>query len=82
VHMADNLPRSSADVTEFEYQDTPGGKDGRCVCLTTYHVEVLMSRNLEALTSQNALVPIGLYNTLLCKLLTLTPSKHTIPSKW
>jgi hypothetical protein len=32
-----------------EYQDTPGGKDGRCVRLTTYHLQVPMSWNLEAL---------------------------------
>jgi hypothetical protein len=43
-----------------EYQDTPGGKGGRCVWLTTYHLQVPMSRNLEALTSQNRLGPIGL----------------------
>jgi hypothetical protein len=35
------------------YQDTPGGKDGRCAWLTTYHLQVPMSRNLRALTSQN-----------------------------
>jgi hypothetical protein len=44
-----------------EYQDTPGGEDGRCVWLTTYHLQVPMSRNLEALTSQNPLGPIDLY---------------------
>jgi hypothetical protein len=43
-----------------EYQDTPGGKDGRCVWLTTYQLQVLMSRKLGALTSQNPLGPIGL----------------------
>jgi hypothetical protein len=43
-----------------EYQDTSGGKDGRCVRLTTNHLQVPMSRNLEALTSQNRLGPIGL----------------------
>jgi hypothetical protein len=42
------------------YQDTPGGKDGRCVWLTTYHLQVPMSQNLEALTYQNPLGPIGL----------------------
>jgi hypothetical protein len=41
-------------------QDNPGGKDGRCVRLTTYHLQVSMSRKLEALTSQNTLGPIGL----------------------
>jgi hypothetical protein len=34
-----------------EYQATLGSKDGRCVCLTTYHLQVPMSRNQEALTS-------------------------------
>jgi hypothetical protein len=31
-----------------------------CVWLTTYHLQVPVSRNLEALTSQNPLSPIGL----------------------
>jgi hypothetical protein len=43
-----------------EYQDTAGGKDGRCVRLTIYHLQVPMSQNLEALTSQNPLGPIDL----------------------
>jgi hypothetical protein len=43
-----------------EYQDTPVGKDGRYVRLTTYHLQVLMSRNLEALTTQHPLGSIGL----------------------
>jgi hypothetical protein len=42
------------------YQDSPGGKDGLCVKLATYHLQVPMSRDLEALTSQNTLGPIGL----------------------
>jgi hypothetical protein len=33
------------------YQVNPGVKGGRCVRLTTYHLHVLMSRNLGALTS-------------------------------
>jgi hypothetical protein len=36
------------------------GKDAWCVWLTTYHLKVPMSRNLEALTSQDHLGPIGL----------------------
>jgi hypothetical protein len=36
------------------------GVKGRCEWLTTYHLQVPMSRNLEALTSQNPLGPIGL----------------------
>jgi hypothetical protein len=27
-------------ASKNEYQDTPGGKDGRCVRLTTYHLHV------------------------------------------
>jgi hypothetical protein len=38
----------------------PLGVKSRCVWLTTYHLQVPMSRNLEALTSQNPLHPIGL----------------------
>jgi hypothetical protein len=51
----------SAQPLKNEYQDIPGGKDGWCVGLTTYHLQVSISRNLEALTSQNPLGPIGLY---------------------
>jgi hypothetical protein len=43
-----------------EYQDTPAGKDGRRVRLTTYNLQVQTSRNLEPLTFQNPLGPIGL----------------------
>jgi hypothetical protein len=31
-------------------RDIPGGKDGRCVRLTTYHPIVPMSRNVGAIT--------------------------------
>jgi hypothetical protein len=44
-------------LTKNEYHDTPEGKEGRCVWLTTYHLQVPMSWNLGALTSQN---PLGL----------------------
>jgi hypothetical protein len=50
----------STELLKNEYQDTPGGKGGPCVRLATYHLQVPMSRNLEALTSQNPLGPIGL----------------------
>jgi hypothetical protein len=41
------------------------GKDGRCLRLTTYHFQVPMSGNLDALTSQNHLGPIACkWNTL------------------
>jgi hypothetical protein len=39
-----------------EYQVNPGGKSGRCVRLTPFHLHVPMSRNLGALTSWN---PVG-----------------------
>jgi hypothetical protein len=44
-------------ASKNEYQINPGGKSGRCVMLTTYHLHVPMSRNLGALTSWN---PVGL----------------------
>jgi hypothetical protein len=47
-------------ASKDEYQHTPGGKDSRCVWLTTYHLQVPMSWNLGALTSQNPLGPIRL----------------------
>jgi hypothetical protein len=34
-------------ASKNEYQDNPGGKDGQCVRLTTYHLQVPMSRNLN-----------------------------------
>jgi hypothetical protein len=33
-------------ASKNEYQDTPGGKDGRCVRLTTYPLQVPMSQNM------------------------------------
>jgi hypothetical protein len=47
-------------ASKNEYQDTRGDKDGRCVWLATYHLQVPMLRNLGALNSQNPLGPIGL----------------------
>jgi hypothetical protein len=44
-------------ASQDEYQDTPGGKGGRCVRLTTYHLLLPLSRNLGTLTSWN---PLGL----------------------
>jgi hypothetical protein len=35
------------------------GKDGRCVWLTTYHLQLTTAWNLEALTSKNPLASIG-----------------------
>jgi hypothetical protein len=32
-----------------EYQDTPGGKDGRCVRLTTYHLHVPNVKKIRGL---------------------------------
>jgi hypothetical protein len=45
-------------ASKNEYQVKPGGKSGRCVRPTTYHLHVPMSRNLGALTSWN---PVGLF---------------------
>jgi hypothetical protein len=42
-------------ASENEYQVNPGGKGGRCVRMTAYHLHVSMSRNLGALTSWNPL---------------------------
>jgi hypothetical protein len=50
----------STESLKNEYQDTPGSKDGRCVRLTTYHLQAPMSRNLEPLTSLKPLDPVGL----------------------
>jgi hypothetical protein len=45
------IPCARSRLTLLKWdQDTPGGKDDRCVRLTNYHLQVLMSRNLEALT--------------------------------
>jgi hypothetical protein len=35
-------------TSKNEYQVNPGGKGGRCVRLTTYHLHVPMSSNLGA----------------------------------
>jgi hypothetical protein len=53
-------------ASKNEYQDTPGGKDGRCVWLTTYHLQVTMSRNLWALTSQKSLGLLRYYSKEPC----------------
>jgi hypothetical protein len=59
-HHDNSMCPGSTQRLKNEYQDTPGGKDGRCVRLATYHYQVPMSRSLEALTSQNPLGHIGL----------------------
>jgi hypothetical protein len=43
-------------VSENEYLGIPGSEDGRCVWLTTYHLQV----PIEALISQNPLGHIGM----------------------
>jgi hypothetical protein len=48
-----------------EYQANPEGKGGRCVRLTTYHLQVPMSRNLGALTSWN---PVGQFRPVMGQL--------------
>jgi hypothetical protein len=52
-----------------ECQEAPGGKDGRCVRLTTYHLQVPISRNLEALTSPEPSGPHRPVMGMLCRLL-------------
>jgi hypothetical protein len=52
-------------ASKNEYQVNPGGKGGRCVRLTTYHIHVPMSRNLGALTSWN---PVGLFRPVMGQL--------------
>jgi hypothetical protein len=36
-------------ASKNEYQDTPGGKDGRCVRLTTYHLLVPKVKKIRGL---------------------------------
>jgi hypothetical protein len=56
-------------ASKNEYQVNPGGKGGRFVRLTTYHLHVPMSRNLGALTSWN---PVGLFRPVMGQLFTKT----------
>jgi hypothetical protein len=49
-------------ASKNEYQVNTGGKGGRCVRLTTYHLHVPMSKNLGALTSWN---PVGLFRPVM-----------------
>ena len=52
------IPEVDSASNRNEYQNYfLGGKDGRCVRMTTYHHPVPLSRNLRALTSWN---PLGL----------------------
>jgi hypothetical protein len=63
-------PGSNQPLKKNEYQDTPGGKDGRCVWLTTYHLQVPMSRTLEAWNSPQPSGPhrpvMGVFYVLPC----------------
>jgi hypothetical protein len=46
-------------ASKNEYQGTPGGKDGQCAGLTTYHLHSAESReNPEAVTFR---IPKGLF---------------------
>jgi hypothetical protein len=60
VQSNNSMCPGSTQPLKNDYQDIPGGKDGRRLRLTTYHLQVTISRNLDALTSQNPLGPIGL----------------------
>ena len=44
-------PYEKQPLVKMSTTNSPGGKGGRCVRLTTYHHTVLLSRNLGALTS-------------------------------
>jgi hypothetical protein len=55
-------------ASKNEYQVNPGGKGSRCIRLTTYHLHVLMSSNLGALTSWN---PMGLFRPVMGQLFTM-----------
>jgi hypothetical protein len=52
-------------ASKNEYQVNPGGKGGRFVRLTTYHLYVPMSRNLGTLISWN---PVGLFRPVMGQL--------------
>jgi hypothetical protein len=70
-------------ATKIEYQVNPGGKGGRCVRLTTYHLHVPMSRNLGNLTSWN---PVGLFRPVKGELLIVCCQvtncrHHLVPNK-
>jgi hypothetical protein len=59
-------------LVKMSTRNIPGGKDGRCVRLTTYHHTVPLSRNLGALTSQN---PLGLFRPFMGQLYLYTCSE-------
>jgi hypothetical protein len=53
-----SMCRGVDSASKNDYQVNPGGKVGRCVRLTIYHLHVPMSRNLGALISWK---PVGLF---------------------
>jgi hypothetical protein len=55
-HLTVQCALGSTQPLKNEYQVNLGGKDCRCVRLTTYHLHVPMSRNLGTLTSWD---PVG-----------------------
>jgi len=57
-----------------EYQDNPGGKGGRCVRLTTYHLHVPIAKKFGAFTSWN---PVGLFRPVMRQLLIFIRSLYT-----
>jgi hypothetical protein len=63
-----SVTSDSSMCPKNEYQFNPGGKGGRCIRLTTYHLHVLMSRNLGAVTSWN---PVGLFRPVMGQLFTV-----------
>jgi hypothetical protein len=53
-------------ASKNEYQDNPGGKDGRCVSLTTYHLHLPIVKKSGGLTYRN---PVGLFRPVMGQLL-------------
>ena len=51
------VPCALSSASKNEYQDNPGGKGGRCVRLTTYHLHVPIVKKSWGL---NLLEPCGL----------------------
>jgi len=52
-------------ASKSEYQDIPGGKGGRCIRLTTYHLHVPIVKKSGALTSWN---PVCLFRPVMGQL--------------
>jgi len=49
-------------ASKSEYQDIPGGKGGRCVRLTTYHLHVPIAKKCEGLNLLKPCRPVQACN--------------------